>query len=252
MLKPLTIPTTNPSGALIGYENLLTATTTAAADPTLIPNTWERVSLVSGSTTIKYQMSTAAEVDYIGIAAHNLSGESITFATAATVGGATTDIENVSFVDNRAVLIKFTARTVQELILTFNFSVTKEFGYVSMGNVLQMPTDIYGGHSPLNLSGQTDFQSSFSESGQFLGRNIIRKGAKTSFNWQFLEPDFYRDTFQPFVEAAKTKPFFISWRPDRYSLETAFCHTTSDIKPSNMGGHKLMTVSIDVVAHDDI
>lgn len=91
-----------------------------------------------------------------------------------------------------------------------------------------------------------------SESGQWLGRSIMRQGNDTQFSWRHLDPDWYRQRFAPFAERAKKYPFFIKWRPDLYD-NAVYAHTTDDISPSNMGGgHNLMTVSMNVRGHDDV
>lgn len=250
---PKPIPTSNPSGALIGFDNLLSASTTSDAEKALIPNTFERWRPPSGSVTVKFQMGTAAEIDFIGIAAHALTGESIVLQTAETVGGAVTDRAAATVLDNGALMFSFDPVTVQEVIFTATLSADNEIGIMYAGKALQMPRDIYGGHSPINLSQQTDYQSIQSESGQFLGRTITRKGLETTFDWRYLEPDFYRDEFQTFVESARLLPFFIKWRPDKFSDEVAFGYTTTDIKPINMGGgHDLMSVSMNMRGHADL
>ena len=246
-------PTDNPSGALIGYNNLLTATTTLDAESALTPNTYERFRPLSGLQTIKYQLPTSASVDFIGIAAHALAGETVTVSTATTVGGALTTVEVVTFTDNAPIMLTFDARTIREVALAATLSAGTEIGVVYAGTALQMPRNIYGGHSPINLSQQTETQSTMSESGQFLGRNIIRKGLETSFSWQLLDDQFIRNTFKPFMDSARTLPFFMKWRPDFYSNEDVFGYTTGDISPSNMGGgHRLMSVGFTMRGHSDL
>lgn len=253
MINPEIIQTANASGALIGYENLLTSSDTTDAEKSLINNTWERWRPSSGAVTVKFRMSSAAEIDFIAIAAHNLTGESFVLKTAVTIGGATTDVEAFAPTDNGAIMAVFDARTVQEVIFTSTLTAENEIGIIYAGKLLRMPRAIYGGHSPISLSQKTEYQSTMSESGQFLGRTIIRKGSESSFSWKQLEPDFYRDTFQPFVDSARTKPFFIKWRPDFYSNEVAFGHTQADIKPNNSGvGIRLMDVSFSMRAHSDL
>lgn len=247
------IPTDNPSGALIGFNNLLTASTTSAAEKALTPNTYERFRPSSGALTVKFQMSADADVDFIGIAAHALSGESVLVQTATTIGGALTDVEEITFPDNAPIMLTFDARTIREVALISTLSAASEIGVVSAGKALQMPTNIYGGHSPITLSPVTEYQSTESESGQFLGETIIRKGLATSFSWQFLDDQFIRNEFKPFVDSARTLPFLIKWRPDFYSNEVAYCKVREDIKPVNMGGGiRLMRVSFNSKAHADL
>lgn len=246
-------PTDNPSGALIGYENLLTASTTSEAEKALTPNTYERFEPSSGALTVKFQTSTSVAVDFIGIAAHALSGESITVSTAATVGGALTQVEVVAFDDNAPVMLIFDSRTIREVALVATLGSASEIGVVSVGAALQMPRDIYGGHSPITLSQKTEFNAVKSSSGQILGKSIIRQGLETPFNWQLLDDQFIRNSFKPFIDSARTLPFFIKWRPDFYSDEVVYGEVNHDIKPSNMGGgHRLMSVGFTMSAHSDL
>lgn len=247
------IPTDNPRGAIIGYSNLLTASTTSDAEKALIPNTYERWRPSSGAVTVKFQMSAAAEIDFIGIAAHALSGESFVLQTAETIGGAVTDVEAFAPSNNSALMTNFEPRTVQEVIFTSTLSAANEIGVIYAGKALQMERNIYGGHSPIALSQKTEYQSAESESGQFLGETIIKKGLATSFSWQLLDDKFYRDEFQLFVDSARELPFFIKWRPDFYSDEVAYGKIRENIRPVNMGGGiRLMSVSFNIKAHADL
>ncbi len=259
MITPVPINDTEPrplKNARIGYLNLLTDSTTTEAKKMLIPNTYERYRPTSGSKTVKFQLSTSALVDFVGIAAHNAGtqdgGVDIVVKYATTIGGALTTIETIQSIDNEAIMILFDAITVAEIAITFNASTAGlELGVIYAGKALQMQRPIYGGHSPINLSAKTTYQTPKSETGQFLGRTITREGLSTPYNWQYLTPTWYRSTFKPFVDSAKKYPFFIKWRPDLFDT-AAFGFTTADIKPQNMGGgSQLMSVSISVNAHAD-
>ena len=108
-ITAITPPTTSLQNARIGYNNLLTASTTLAASVMLIPNTWERYRPTSGAKTVKFQMSSAS-IDFVGIAAHNAGtqdgGVDITVGYAVTVGGAVTTIDTMQFNDTCSNRIK--------------------------------------------------------------------------------------------------------------------------------------------------
>ena len=244
---------TDVRGALIGYNNLLTASTTSAAEKALIGNTWERYRPSSGALTVKFQMGSAANVDFIGIAAHNFKDETLLISTAATIGGALTDVESISPVDNKAIMIEFDTRNIQEIAITGTLIADSELGIIYAGEALRMPRNIYGGHSPIVLSDKTDYQSTTSETGQFLGRTITSEGGGSSFEWSLLDPYWMRNTFDLFIQSAKRYPFFIKWRPDLFSDEAAFGFSTGDIKPSNSGGGlDKMSVSFSMNSHEDV
>lgn len=249
------IPSNPERLALIGYNNLLVASTLGSK--ALTPNTYERYEPAAGAITTKFQLTTLALMDYIAIGAHNIGtqdgGTDVTFKVATTIGGALTTLETVSVSDNGAIMISFNSQYVAEIAIVTNAVTTgMEIGVIYAGEALQMQQPIYGGHAPIDLSSETKYQSTMSDSGQFLGRNIVRQGLQTSFQWQHLEDDWIRTTFKPFIQSAKTTPFFIKWRPDLYE-SAAFGYTTNDIKPSNMGGgSRLMAAGFSMRAHSDV
>ena len=255
-ITPIIEPTTSLKNARIGYKNLLVASTTAEAQKMLIPNTFERYRPTAGAKTIKFQLSTSAEIDFIGIAAHNAAtqdgGVDILLQYATTIGGALTAIDNVQLSTNGAFMLLIDPVTVAEIAITFNAATLGlELGVIYAGKSLEMQRSIYGGNSPIDLNAKTEYQSTMSDSGQFLGRSIVRQGVKTSFSWQHLKDDWVRNTFMPFVNSAKTTPFFMMWKPELYD-QAVFGYTTDDVKLSNMGGgHKLMTASFNMTGHQD-
>ncbi|MCP3672736.1 MAG: hypothetical protein GY814_20400, partial [Gammaproteobacteria bacterium] len=194
---------TNDGGALIGYNNLLTSASISGDSSTpadaLTPNTYQRWYPTATTVTAKFQLSVLADVDFIGIAGHNLTGVSVLIQTAVTVGGALTDVDTIVPTDNRAIMLNFDTRNIIEIALTMTLSASNEIAVVSCGEALQMPRSVYGGHSPMSLSQDTTFHDSTSEGGNILGRTIIRQGLDGQFKWQFLDDLWYRSTFQPFV-----------------------------------------------------
>ena len=240
------------NGCVIAYENLLTETSTND-DEALTPNTFERAREVTGAVTMKFNAPASQAMNFIGIAAHNLSGETVTVAYATTTGGGTTTITTLNPTTNDPILIVFDEISLQEVVITYTGSKDTEVGYVSAGQYLKMPYPIYGGHTPINLSPETEYQNNMSESGQFLGRNIVRQGVSTSYSFRYLDPDFIRGDFETFTVSARTKPFFMQWRPDLYPDEVAFGYTTNDISVSNSGGGiRLMNASFTMRGHRDI
>ena len=256
-ITPIIEPTTSLKNARIGYKNLLTSTSSSTTDVLLIPNTWERVVTGSGPSTIKLQLSTATEIDFVALGAHNLGtssgGETIDVSYATTIGGSLISLVTWAPSDDSAIMSLITPVVAAEIILTFAVAGGLELGVVYAGKALEMPHGIYGGHAPILLRGKTKYQSTMSASGQFLGRNIIRQGIETNYAWRHLDPDWYRSTFNTFVQSARLTPFFLKWRPDTYPDEVAFGHTTADIKPNNMtGGSRLIDVSFNMLGHSDI
>jgi len=248
-------PDTTSRHALIGYGNLLAASSTAPE--ALTPNTYQRYEPAAGAVVTKFQLAVPLACNYVGIAAHNIGshddGTEITIAYATTIGGALTTIDTFTPDDNGAIFRSFDSTVIAEIAITTNAVTTGlEIGVIQSGVSMRMEQPIYGGHSPIDLSAETDYQTSESETGQFLGRTISSEGLETQYQWKHLAPDWVRDTFKPFMIHAKTLPFFIQWRPDLYQA-AAYGYTTGNIKPSNMGGgHQLMQAGFKMRAHSEL
>lgn len=249
-------PTDNPSGALIGFNNLLTDATGTEVQKAVTPNTYERWEDASGTMTGVFQLNSSTPLNYVGIAGHNLFSAGTTeieIRVSSTIGGGKTTIATISITSDNPLMIEIDEADVGEMTIFMPDGTDREIAVVHAGVSLQMPRNIYGGHTPIPLSARTEYQSVQSESGNILGKSIIRQGLETSFSWRLLDDQFIRDTFKPFIVSARTKPFFIKWRPDFYSDEVAYGEVNQDIIPTNTGGGtRLMSVGFTMTAHRDL
>ena len=107
----------------------------------------------------------------------------------------------------------------------------------------------YTGYSPATLSSTDVFTPQMSDGGQFLGKQIVRKGFSTSASFRHLTYEWYEEEFQPFVEAAKTTPYFWAWNLAEHPTEIVYGWTNQNIKPSLMGIRNWLEVSFDIDAH---
>jgi hypothetical protein len=117
---------------------------------------------------------------------------------------------------------------------------------IYIGKALHMQRSIYVGHSPITLSRATEYSNNLSETGQYLGRSIIRHGVQNSAGYQHLTASWYRQYFDPFVKAARERPFFFAWRPVQYPDEVGYVWTQGDIQPQNTGPRDFMSVSFNM------
>lgn len=242
--------------ARIGYKSILTTENTTASssqtnfpvDALSNPATYERWRPTTLPVTVTVDAGQPVDADYIGIAVHSLGAEGCTVTLQKSDDGSNwDDIETVEFNSDDAFMLMFKNATARYWRLYIDGENDLPFiGALNIGEVLSMQRPVYGGHTPGKLNRSTEFKSNKSETGQFLGRSIVRKGYSESFNWKNLSPQWYRQTFDPFVEAARLTPFFIAWRPSKYPDEVLYAWTNDDIAPSNSGTRELMEVSIDV------
>ena len=87
---------------------------------------------------------------------------------------------------------------------------------------------IYVGHTPLTYAKKTKISTGRSESGQFLGRIVISELSQATVELDNMTPDWYRLYLQPFIDHAKTLPFFFAWRPLTYPNEVGYAWVMND------------------------
>lgn len=244
--------------ARIGYDQLITPSGVTGIDElpdgeavhAAYPSTFDVWEPSSVPAWWRWDAGQNVTADYCGIAAHTLGsiGRTIVLRTSAD-GSNYTDVHYiVTPSTDEPIMILFPATTARywDLKMTIDGSNTSgspgaAIGVVYLGQALAMQRAIYSGHSPINLARRTTVLPSRSVSGQFVGRSVIREGLEASFDWRNLEPQWYRDNFDPFVAAARERPFFIAWRPLDWS-EAAYGEVEGDVSPVNSGARGLMDV----------
>ncbi len=247
--------------ARIGYQSVVqladtqvTASTQAAgfeADALKEHTTYDRWRASnSDDATISIATPEAVSANYVGIAGHNLGSVGATVSIEHSADGTTWSlVEAVQASDNSALMILFAeVKGFWRLRLT-GMTATPTIAVLYLGEALAMQRAIYQGHSPINLSRQTDTRPSVSEGGQWLGRSVVRRSLRGSYSWSNLGAAWYRAKFEPFVKAARYRPFFIAWRPQSFPPEVAYGWTNEDIQPTNSGPRDFMSVNLNVTAH---
>lgn len=215
--------------------------------------TSQRWELSPGSQAWLLLTAAAADVDCVFIAAHNLSGKTVTISTAATAGGAHTTRATVSPTDNSTICALFNnagvAYSVREVKVTVNDGTDIAIGIIRAGKALQMPIPLYGGHRPLTLNRITEGQQQFSETGQWLGRIAKRKAVTTTYEWEYLTASWYDSNFEPFAKTLPLSPFCIAGNPSKITADVGFVWTDRDVEPVNMGVNTYRRVSLPVTGY---
>lgn len=255
---PLEVPLTH---ARIGYKSVvqdltttLTATSAASGfdvDSLREYNTFERWQATSTATqVISITPATGTSTDYLGISNHNFGTISATVTLQYSNNNSSwTTVEAFIPADDTAIMLLFADITAPFWrVVIAGSSAAPAAAVLFLGKTLAMQRAIYQGHTPINLSRQTELRPTTSEGGQWLGRSIVRKAIQTSYSWSNLKAAWYRANFDPFVEASLKQPFFIAWRPLSYPLEVAYAWTSGDIAPTNSGPKDYMSVGFSVVA----
>lgn len=123
-----------------------------------------------------------------------------------------------------------------------------EASLLYLGEVLTIPRRIYVGHTPLPLGRDLELSVGAATFGQFLGRVVEAVTYATTVELVNLPAEFIRDEFEPFVRAVLDRPFFWSWRPERYDTEAglAWFRGSSVPRPQNQRENGWMSVSLEL------
>lgn len=221
-------------------------------DAPLRPDTAESWAPVTMPASWQLDLGANRTVEYIGIAAHTL-GESVTTVLAETSTDQTTwTTFGVSHLPttNFPILFLDASRSTRYVRLSFTGGIVPKIAVINIGKILAVPYFLSaGGFTPMSLSRVTELTQTLSRSGQLLGQRYKRKGLMGSATFQYMDPDWYRTNFDPFVDYARSKPFFFAWYPSKYTNECSYVWCPADIKPSYMGLRDLMKVQLDMQGH---
>jgi hypothetical protein len=227
--------TVTASSAVAGFP------ASAAANP-LTYEFWRPETLPA---TWKVDAGSAKEVDYVGVASHNLA-EGDTVTVEYSLDDSTwEEVISHSPTTNAPIMFLFVPITARYWRLNIS-GTSPSIGVIYIGKALEMQRACFAGLSPINFSRDSIIRPNRSEGGQWLGRSLIREGSSMSVSFRHLDYDWYADNFDPFVEQAREYPFFFAWRPDDYPETVGYVWTSQDITPSTMGIRNLLEVGFDM------
>jgi hypothetical protein len=244
--------------ARAGFQNVLKdAVITASYSENFYPQSviddvtydfW-RPESVESAVTFEAFLDRGYVIDYIGIAAHNLSDYDAEFSFQYHNGTDWVDlITDYAPVTNDTIMILFPQVFTARVRLVINASDIFSIGIIYAGKAFAFERPFFLGHRPLVLNRTTAIDHKITERGLDVGHYIIKKGASTKIAINNQSPQFMRSTFLQFLYAVRTRGFFFAWRPDTYPNDIAFCWTRETLAPKNNGRKEMMDIDFSVKA----
>lgn len=242
-------PAVSPNYGIIGYKNYATTTNLSATSETAQnpvtnmanPATayrWEASSNASQVLTIN---TSGQDIDYIGIARHNLDQQGLTM----TVKYDGVEVIPASGVSSKQAIIFLTQLAAPNTVtIEIDGATTApSIAVLYVGLSIRLQRNIYVGHTPITYGRDRVAINGVSENGQYLGEIVVRETNSTSVNLQNLTPDWYRSTLDPFFALSPRVPCFWAWRPDGYPDEVSYCWVEGNPRPTNQRSNGMMEVS---------
>jgi len=121
-----------------------------------------------------------------------------------------------------------------EDIIVSDGALTAIIGVIRFGKAMQMPQRVYQGFTPSASNRNTTMTTNESATGEYLGAVVLRKSLNASVSWNLLEAQWVRSSWNPFIIAAETAPFFVAWRPDAFG-EVDYMIESNFTPPVNSG-----------------
>jgi hypothetical protein len=207
---------------------------------------------VAADTTDQYLTVTtgsAEAIDYMAVARHNFGVSAVTVSVegrTASDGEWTELVEEFLPADDTPLVLRFTPQALYQVRLKMQpASAAPAAAVLYVGALLVVPHGLPVGFTPIPYGRETEITNGRAESGDFLGRIVRTRRLSSRAGFQYLDGDWYRANFEPFVRVAQTTPFFFAWAPASYPREAGYCWLTSDPRPSidQVGGE--ISVSLD-------
>ena len=248
--------------ARIGWEQVAVSASATSAETgfpaaaVLTDQTYERWRPASSPVTITVTFP-EQDINFVGIGAHTLVlADSIALEVEInaawvpiTIDG---DLEPDDAADE-ATLIEMSTKNATGVRLIIEYSNdAPHIGNIRTGQVLAMDRPFYQGHEPAKLSRDVVVVPSQSESGEWLGRSVRRRGKSTTMQWQNLPAQWYRDNFDAFAQHAVNGTFVVAWNPLQFPSDCFYGHTDTQIRPVNSGPRDLMSVSMSVQIYSTV
>lgn len=244
-----------PAGVpLIGWHNIVTASNIEANDED--PNypasnlanpatNQEWRALQNSPPTVDVYLTVTTnyvdEIDYVAIARHNFGTGSIPVSIERFDGNQMsppddtwTEIVGPQIPPNdEPLLFAFTGESMEKIRVKLGEGdEIPRAGVLNVGKLLRAERGfpVNKAFTPPRFGRKTKVLTGRSEAGDYLGRIVQNTFVEPGdLAFEHLTADWYREHFDPFVEAAENdRPFFFSWSPDDYPYEVGFCWFAGD------------------------
>lgn len=217
--------TATASGSAAGFAaaNANTTRTDSFWRPTGSPAWW------------RIDAGAPVNVNYLGIAAHDIGTQDATVAIQRSTDGTTwTGLGlTVEPVDDSPIFVLFGTLSFRYWRIVVTYSGTAPtIGTIAFGEVMEFPRPaVYAPSVSFERAKRTSFDVNISDGGQWLGRTKVRQSLAPTMQVNNLSETWIASTFDEFATYAEDQPFFIADRPGDYPASCSYAWSLTDIIP---------------------
>lgn len=236
------------NAGVMGFNNVVSFSTISCTSETLsnpctnmanpaTSYTWEAADTATQTITIQ---SDGREIDYIGLARHNLNQPGLT--VSIKYNGITV-VPAQAISDNQAILFlqNIASPTTIEIVIA-GAATAPKIAVLYVGKALLLERNIYVGHTPITYGRVRKTINGISENGQYLGEIVVRETNTTSVSLQNLTPEWYRTELDPYFKLKPRIPCFWAWRPETYATEVGYVWVEGEPSMSNQRSNGMVQV----------
>jgi hypothetical protein len=233
---------------VVGWHNLVTADNVTAGTEN---SDYPAVNLATNRTFERWQALDTSEqrlvvtpnymgdVDYIAVARHNFGTAhievSVEVYTELDVLGLPDWQEVVSSVmpaDNKPLIFRFAPQGLLGICLRLRSGdAPPRAAVLYTGKLLILPSTLQTDFTPLNLGRVITLASNENDVGDYLGRTVLSQTLESTVRLMYLDPQWYRESMDPFVAASAITPFFFAWNPLEHPEEAGFAWIRAESNP---------------------
>lgn len=178
------------------------------------------------------------DIDYLAVARHNFGSANITVSVEGCEDLSdspqvwTELVEEHLLADDTPILFRFEPGAYAGIRLCMQQGddlPEAAVMYVGKLLVLERSIKINDPHVPFPMGIVSKEINGKSESGNYLGRIEINRYNQSSAEFEWFDPIWYRENFQPFVAARPS--FFFAWNPTEYPTEVGYAWLTDNPLP---------------------
>jgi len=111
-----------------------------------------------------------------------------------------------------------------------------------------LSTKLFGspetGWVPPSVAFNDKLITNVSDGGNFVGRSLIRKAMRTSFNISVVEANFALNDWKTVLEAVQEHAFYFSWDSVNFPTDVAFCWTDRGVQGPSFTSPKHMSTRL--------
>lgn len=194
----------------------------------------------SSTQYFQLDLGAAAGIDAFGLYKHNLgdvAGSLLVQYSTSSLGGAFTTLFAVmpgaANSGGNRTLFRVNSNQVTARYWQFVFSGHNSapiVGVLGLFATTQLPAIDHPFQVPM-LNRDTELMNNLSDTGEFIGRSVLRTGFSTGFKLGKVQDTWLRQFWEPIARGMELNPFFWAWDANRYQDDAYYCFLNKKTNP---------------------